>query len=87
MHIVEAETIMKNTPPIGRGDVSPCLPSWIETMCNAFQRGEGYTLSHDAVSALAHVMIGSRVRVERLVNERDAMIEKIKTALHQDYSV
>ena len=56
-------------------------------MCNAFQRGEGFTLSHDAVSALAHVLIGSRVRVERLVNQRDAMIEKIRAALHQDFSV
>ena len=85
MHIVEATTIMKNTPPIGRGDVSPCLPSWIHTMCNAFERGEGYTLSPDAVGALAHVLIGSRVRAERLVAERDAVIEGIRTALHVDF--
>ena len=85
MHIVEAETIMKNNPPIGRGDVSPCLPSWIETMCNAFQRGEGYELSHDAVGALAHALIGSRVRAERLVEERDAVIERIRTALRADF--
>jgi hypothetical protein len=71
MHVVEATTIMKNTPPIGRGDVSPCLPSWIETMCNAFQKGEGYALSPSAVSALAHALIGARVRTERLVRERD----------------
>lgn len=71
MHVVEATTIMKNDPPIGRGDVSPCLPSWIETMCNAFQKGEGYALSPSAVSALAHALIGARVRAERLVRERD----------------
>jgi len=85
MHIVEAETIMKNDPPIGRGDVSPCLPSWINTMCDAFQRGEGYTLSHDAVGALAHTLIASRVRAERLVIERDVVIEEIRTALRADF--
>ena len=85
MHIVEAKTIMKNDPPIGRGDVSPCLPSWINTMCDAFERGEGYTLSHGAVGALGHVLIASRVRAERLVDERDAVIEGIRTALHVDF--
>jgi hypothetical protein len=76
MHVVEATTIMKNDPPVGRGDVSPCLPSWIKTMCDAFQKGEGYTLSHAAVSALAHTLIGARVRAERLVQERDEAREK-----------
>lgn len=71
MHVVEATTIMKNDPPVGRGDVSPCLPSWVKTMCDAFQRGEGYALSPGAVSALAHTLIGARVRAERLVRERD----------------
>lgn len=76
MHVVEATTIMKNDPPVGRGDVSPCLPSWIKTICDAFQKGEGYTLSHAAVSALAHTLIGARVRAERLVQERDEAREK-----------
>lgn len=76
MHVVEATTIMKNDPPVGRGDVSPCLPSWIKTMCDAFQKGEGYTLSHAAVSALGHTLIGARVRAERLVQERDEAREK-----------
>lgn len=75
MHVVEAATIMKNDPPVGRGDVSPCLPGWIETMCDAFQRGEGYALTHSAVSALAHTLIGGRVRAERLVQERDSRVE------------
>jgi hypothetical protein len=78
MHVVEATTIMRNDPPIGRGDVSPCLPSWIQTMCNAFERGEGYTLSPTAVSALAHTLIGSRVRCERLARERDEAIELLR---------
>ena len=76
MHVVEATTIMKNDPPVGCGDVSPCLPSWIKTMCDAFQKGEGYTLSHNAVSALCHTLIGARVRAERLVQERDEAREK-----------
>ena len=72
MHIVEATTIMTNDPPVGRGDVSPCLPGWIETMCKAFEWKQGFSLSHNAVSALCHTLIGSRVRAERLVEERDA---------------
>lgn len=76
MHIVEATTIMTNSPPIGQGDVSPCLPGWINTICDAFQRGEGYTLSHSAVSALGHTLIGARVRAERLVGQRDRAREE-----------
>ena len=78
MHVVEATTIMKNDPPLGRGDVSPCLPSWINTICDAFQKGEGYTLSHSAVRALGHTLIGPRVRADRLVEERDAALQEAK---------
>jgi hypothetical protein len=78
MHVVEATTIMKNDPPVGRSDVSECLPGWIWTMCDAFQKGEGYTLSHSAVSALAHTLICARVRAERLVRERDESRPDIK---------
>jgi hypothetical protein len=74
MHVIEATTIMKNEPPVGRTDVSECLPGWINTMCNAHERGEGYTLSHSAVSALAHTLICARVRAERLVRERDERV-------------
>lgn len=77
MHVVEATTIMTNDPPVGRGDVSPCLPGWIKTICDAFQKGDGYTLSHSAVSALGHTLIGSRVRAARLVEERDAAINRV----------
>lgn len=78
MHVVEATTIMKNDPPIGRGDVSPCLPSWIKTFCDQFQQGKGCELSHNAVSALCHTLIGARVRAERLVEERDAALQEAK---------
>jgi hypothetical protein len=78
MHVIEATTIMKNEPPVGRSDVSECLPGWINTICNAYERGEGYTLSHSAVSALAHTLICARVRAERLVRERDEAIELLR---------
>jgi len=78
MHVIEATTIMKNEPPVGRSDVSECLPGWINTMCNAYERGEGYTLSHSAVSAMAHTLICTRVRAERLVRERDEAIELLR---------
>jgi hypothetical protein len=78
MHVVEATTIMKNDPPVGRGDVSPCLPSWIKTFCDQFQQGKGCELSHNAVSALCHTLIGSRVRAERLVLQRDGATAEIK---------
>lgn len=71
MHVVEATTITSDTLA-GQEDVSKCLPGWIRTMCDAFEQGKGYTLSHSAVSALAHTLICSRVRAERLVRERDA---------------
>jgi hypothetical protein len=75
MHEVEAATITSDKLA-GQEDVSKCLPGWIRTMCDAFERGEGYTLSHSAVSALAHTLICSRVRAERLVRERDEAWEK-----------
>ena len=78
MHEVEATTIMKSDPPVGRGDVSPCLPSWIKTLCDQFQQGKGCELSHNAVSALCHTLIGARVRAERLVRERDEAIELLR---------
>ena len=79
MHVIEAATIMANTPPVGQGDTSQCLPGWIETMCNAYEKGDGYTLSHDAVGALAHMLICARVRCERLVSERDKIGEQLVT--------
>jgi hypothetical protein len=75
MHEVEAATITSDKLA-GQEDVSKCLPGWIRTMCNAFEKGEGYTLSHSAVSALAHTLICARVRAERLVRERDEAREK-----------
>jgi hypothetical protein len=77
MHEVEAATITSDKLA-GQEDVSKCLPGWIRTMCDAFQKGEGYTLSHSAVSALAHTLICARVRAERLVRERDAEKAEIK---------
>jgi len=75
MHNVEAATITSDKLA-GQEDVSKCLPGWIRTMCDAFERGDGYTLSHSAVSALAHTLICARVRAERLVRERDEALEK-----------
>ncbi len=75
MHVVEAATIASDTLA-GQEDVSKCLPGWIRTMCDAFEKADGYMLSHSAVSALAHTLICARVRAERLVRERDEAREK-----------
>lgn len=77
MHEVEAATITSDKLA-GQEDVSKCLPGWIRTMCDAFEKGQGYTLSHSAVSALAHTLICARVRAERLVKERDVALQQAK---------
>ena len=72
MHPLE-EQVLANEPTIGQGDVSKCLPGWIESFCKAHAAGEGMTLSVNATTALCHTLIASRVRAERLVKERDEL--------------
>jgi hypothetical protein len=70
LHPLEIET-REAEPNIGSGDVSKCLPGWIKTFCEKFEAGDGYTMSHAAVNALAHTLIAARARCERLARERD----------------
>jgi hypothetical protein len=77
MHSVESATITSDKLA-GQEDVSKCLPGWIRTMCDAFEKGQGYILSHSAVSALAHTLICARMRAERLVLERDTEKAEIR---------
>jgi hypothetical protein len=60
-------------PNIGAGDESKCLPGWIRSFCEWLEAGKGVTLSHNAVSALAHTLIAARERAARLVRERDEL--------------
>lgn len=62
---------LEHEPSLGMDDVSKCLPGWVKTLCEAFARGNGITLSHDAVSNLAHTLIAARRRQHRLIAERD----------------
>lgn len=59
-------------PDIGKKDGSPCLDSWIETCKSNWSQGAGLTLNKDALSALLHTLVAGRVRVARLIAERDA---------------
>jgi hypothetical protein len=77
VHPVEADT-RQAQPGLGTGDVSPCLPGWIKTFCEKYERGEGYVLSHSAVGAVCHTLIAARVRAARLIRERDEAREKTK---------
>ena len=67
------QKIIANEPNIGSGDTSICLPGWIKSFCEAFEAGKGMNLSHNAVRALCHTLIAGRVRVERLVDERNEL--------------
>lgn len=67
VHAAEAATIA-HEPNLGMDDVSKCLPGWVKTICIAFEKGEGVTLSHDAVSRLAHTLIAARRRQHRLAS-------------------
>ena len=67
----QEEKLLLVDPSLGSEDVSKCLPGWIKTFCEKFEKGEGYVMSHSAVSALAHTLIAARVRCHRLIQERD----------------
>ena len=56
------------------GDVSPCLPSWLKTFSDAFDKQEGITLSPNAAATLYHTLLVAKARTERLVRERDENI-------------
>ena len=76
IHRVEQITLDAQ-PQLGQDDVSKCLPSWIEKLCEKFEQSKGVSLSHPGVNALCHTLIAARVRAERLVAERDAAIAEL----------
>jgi hypothetical protein len=71
MELPEVQALLEREPDLGAGDESKCLPGWIDSFCKWFREGRGATLSHAAVSALAHTLIAARQRARRLVRERD----------------
>jgi hypothetical protein len=68
------KSVLEYQPDAGSGDESKCLISWINTLSKAFVDGNGYSLSHGAVSALLHTLICAKLRTERLVRERDNVL-------------
>lgn len=74
VHNVERD-VLAGEPGIGTKNVSACLPGWIKTLCEKFEEGEGYHLSHGAVSALCHTLIAARSRQHRLIFE---LTDKLK---------
>ena len=72
VHECERKTI-EHQPGLGMDDVSKCLPGWVRSLCDAFEKGIGISLSHDAVSNLAHTLIAARRRQHRLIDERDEL--------------
>lgn len=70
------EATLENEPTIGAGDVSKCLPGWIDTFSKCFAEGNGIALKHSATAALLHTLIAARERAKRLVQERsEAQLE------------
>ena len=63
--------VLENEPELGSGDESKCLPGWIDSFCEWYEKGEGQTLSKQAVTALFHTLLAARERARRLVRERD----------------
>ncbi len=70
-------------PTIGSTDVSRCLPGWIRTFCKLVERKEGYSMSADAVRALAHTLLAAKYRVNRLIKERDTYKEMYESIRNQ----
>lgn len=70
--------VLAREPNLGSTDVSKCLPGWIDTFVAKFSEGNGFTMSHNAVSALGHTLIAAKIRAERLVRERDEALKRIQ---------
>lgn len=64
-------------------DTCPCLDDWIKTFGNCFDLNKGITLSPNGAAALYHTLLVSRIRVAKLVDERDAVINQ-KGSDHDD---
>ncbi len=63
MHPAERK-IRQDDPNLGKTSGTACLYSWINTLSNSYVRGEGCTLSQDAVTTLLHTLIDARIRIE-----------------------
>lgn len=58
------------------GDISTCLPSWLKTFSDIFDKNEGITLSADAAATLYHTLLIAKLRTEKLIKERDELKNK-----------
>lgn len=63
--------VIAGEPDIGSGDESKCLPGWLNSFCEWFEKGEPRTFSHGEIRALCHTLIAARQRARRLAKERD----------------
>ena len=75
----QVQMLLDAEPNLGSGDESKCLPGWINSFCEWFEKGEPVTLSHSAISALGHTLIAARERARRLVKERDEIRRQLES--------
>lgn len=72
MHELEKK-VRATQPTLGDGYESPCLASWIETMCEYFNDHNGMAFSHNELSGLLHTLIAARARNEKMAAEIAAL--------------
>lgn len=63
--------ILETEPNLGSGDASKCLPGWIKSLADDYDKNVEITFSHNSVGALLHTLVAARQRSERLVRERN----------------
>lgn len=61
---------IENEEGIGKVDRSKCLDEWINSVSRV---AEPMNLSKDARYCLLHTLVAQRVRIERLIRERDEL--------------
>lgn len=68
--------LLEHEPELGAGDESKCLPGWINSFADWFEKGEEVKLRPSMVSALLHTLVAARQRARRLVAERNKALQE-----------
>lgn len=71
------EELKVNDQNAGKGDVSGCLLAWIKKIKSHFENKESCTLSETDVGNLLHTLLCAKIRVDRIVTERDILKVKL----------
>ena len=83
MHPLEQQ-IRQDQPTLGDGYESRCLPSWINSMCKRWERGEGVQYDRNTMGNLLHTLVAARVRNEKMAAELAAIraeVERLQAEL------